>query len=304
MKKLSELLDLAQHLGSKRVVVADAAENEVLAAIEDARKAGIVSGILVGKRDKIAAIAEPLGIDLANYELVEEPNPKKTASVAVKLLKSGQADVLMKGLVGTADFLKAILSKEDGLLDHSKKKLLSHVAVFEVPVYHKLLIVTDAAINIAPTLDEKVEIIRNTVPLAHSIGIEKPKIACIAAVEKVNPGKMPATEDAAILSMMNRRGQIEGCIVDGPFGFDNAIDIEAARIKSVEASVAGDADIILCPTIESANVLYKALQFFANAPCAALVAGTPVPIVLTSRADSHQTKLASLTLGVVSAHKK
>ena len=164
------------------------------------------------------------------------------------------------------------------------------------------MIITDAAINIAPTLDEKIEILKNAVEVAHSLEIENPKVAVVGAVEKVNPGKMPATEHAAILSMMNRRGQIKGCLVDGPFGFDNAINKKAAETKRIESEVAGDADIILCPEIETANVLYKALLYFAGASCAAVVAGTPVPIVLTSRADPHKTKFDSLALGVLMAH--
>ena len=302
MRTLEELVELARKKGAKKVVVAGAQEAEVLAALEDGRKNGFATGILVGDPEEIKNTAEKVGVNLANYEIVEEKNLKKTASVAVEILKRGDADVLMKGLVSTSDFMKAVLNKETGLLDRSSKRLLSHVAVFEIPAYHKLLIITDAAINIAPTLEEKIEILKNAVEVAHSLEIEKPKVAVVGAVEKVNPGKMPATEHAAILSMMNRRGQIKGCLVDGPFGFDNAINKKAAETKKIESEVAGDADIILCPEIETANVLYKALLYFAGASCAAVVAGTPVPIVLTSRADPHKTKFDSLALGVLMAH--
>ncbi len=302
MRTLEELVELARKKGAKRVVVAGAQEAEVLAALEDGRKSGFATGILVGDPEEIKTTAEKVGVDLANYEMVEEKDLKKTASVAVEILKRGDADVLMKGLVSTSDFMKAVLNKETGLLDRSSKRLLSHVAVFEIPAYHKLLIITDAAINIAPTLEEKIEILKNAVEVAHSLEIENPKVAVVGAVEKVNPGKMPATEHAAILSMMNRRGQIKGCLVDGPFGFDNAINKKAAETKKIDSEVAGDADIILCPEIETANVLYKTLQYFANASCAAVVAGTPVPIVLTSRADPHKTKFDSLALGVLMAH--
>lgn len=302
MRTLEDILRRAIECGSKRVIVADAAEEEVLAALEDARKRGFAGGILVGDPVKIRKTADEVGVDITKYEIIEEKNSKETAKIAVKMVKEGKADILMKGLVGTADYMKAILNKETGLL--KEKALLSHVALFEVPTYHKLLFVTDAAINIAPTIEEKVQITLNAVAVAHSLGIEKPKVACIAAVEKVNPGKMPATEEAAILTIMNRRGQIPGCIVDGPFGFDNAVDKKAAEIKGVSGEVAGDADIALCPDIESANVLYKTLQFLAKARCAAVVAGTPVPIVLTSRADPHETKLASIALCVIMSHNK
>ena len=302
MRTLEELVELARKKGAKKVVVAGAQEAEVLAALEDGRKNGFAAGILVGDPEEIKNTAEKVGVDLTNYEIVEEKNLKRTASVAVEILKRGDADVLMKGLVSTSDFMKAVLNKETGLLDRSSKRLLSHVAVFEIPAYHKLLIITDAAINIAPTLEEKIEILKNAVEVAHSLEIENPKVAVVGAVEKVNPGKMPATEHAAILSMMNRRGQIKGCLVDGPFGFDNAVNKKAAETKKIESEVAGDADIILCPEIETANVLYKTLQYFANASCAAVVAGTPVPIVLTSRSDPHKTKFDSLALGVLMAH--
>ena len=304
MRTLAELLEMAKQGNKKRVVVADATEHEVFAAVEDARKQGIVQGILVGDAEKISDTAKSIGVKIEDYEIVDEKVSKKTAAVAVEILKDNKADVLMKGLVSTSDFMRAILDKEKGLLDRSSKKLLSHIAVFEVPRYHKLLLVTDAAINIAPTLEEKVQIISNAVAVAHSLGIETPKVACVGAVEKVNPGKMPATEHSAILSMMNRRGQIKGCIVDGPFGFDNAINKKAAETKKITGVVAGDADIIVCPEIETANVLYKTLQYFANARCSAIVAGTPIPIVLTSRSDPHDTKLASLVLGVLMAQNE
>ena len=301
MRKLEELLDMAKSQKPMRVVVADAAEAEVLAALEDARKHNIANGILIGDSEAIKKTAGSIGVNVDDYEIVEEKSSKMTARVAVEMLKRGEADVLMKGLVSTKDFMKAILDKEKGLIHHKSKKLLSHVAVFEVPAYHKLLTITDAAINIAPTLEEKVQIINNAIEVVRSFGIEKPKVACVAAVEKVNPGKMPATEDAAILTIMNRRGQIKGAIVDGPFGFDNAISRKAAEVKRIGGEVAGDADIVLFPDIESANVAYKMLQYFANSRCAAIVAGTPIPIVLTSRADPHETKFYSLVLGILMA---
>jgi phosphate butyryltransferase len=180
---------------------------------------------------------------------------------------------------------------------------LSHVAVFEIPAYPKLLMITDVAININPSLTEKAQIIQNAVDVAHSLGIQMPNVACISAVEKVYPDKMPATLDCACLSMMARRGQITGAMVDGPFGLDNAVSVESARIKGVKSSMPGNVDILLCPDIHAGNAIYKTLMEFAQARCAAVVAGTKAPVVLTSRADSHETKFTSIALGVASCRR-
>jgi phosphate butyryltransferase len=195
---------------------------------------------------------------------------------------------------------KAILDKEKGL---RTGKLLSHVAVFEIPAYHKLLMVTDAAINVNPTLSHKAQIAQNAVDVAHSLGIELPNVACIAAVEKLYPVKMPATLDCACLSMMAKRGQIRGAVVDGPLGLDNAVSEESARVKGVKSEMAGKVDILLCPSVEAGNVIYKTLMEFTQARCAAVVVGTKSPVVLTSRADSHETKFTSIALGVASCRR-
>jgi phosphate butyryltransferase len=300
MKTLQDILTLAQKIGPKKVAVAQAEDEDVLLALDKAREEGMVEVILVGRQDKIKRLAEKRAIDIGKFEIHQEQDAFSASLRCCELVNKGQADLVMKGLVGTAAFMRAILDKEKGL---GTGKLLSHVAVFEIPSYHKLLMITDAAINIAPSLADKAQIIQNAVDLAQSLGTKMPNVACIAAVEKVYPDKMPATLDCACLSVMAKRGQIRGARVDGPFGLDNAVSEEAARIKGIKSQMAGQVDIILCPSVETGNVIYKTLVEFARAKCAALVVGTKAPVVLTSRADSDQTKFASIALGVASCEK-
>lgn len=295
MRELKEILTLAKSIGPKRIAVAKAEDEEVFIALEQARKEKIVQGILVGSRERIKKLAEVNKINLSEYELIEEEDGLKASLLCSQLIHQGKADLMMKGLVDTGVFMKGILDKEKGLV---VGKLLTHLAVFEIPDFPRLLLLTDAAINIAPTLLEKAQITQNAVDLAKSLGTENPKVACIAAMERVNPEKMPATVDAACLSMMAKRGQIKGAIVDGPFGLDNAVSEESARIKGVKSSMAGKSDILLCPDIETGNVIYKTLIEFAKAKCGAIVLGTKAPAVLTSRADSSETKFMSIALGV------
>ncbi len=298
MKELREILNLAKSIGPKRIAVAKAEDEKVFLALDQARREKIVQGILVGSKEKIKELADKNKINLSEYELIEEKDLLKVSLFCTQLIHQGKADLMMKGLLDTGIFMKGILDKEKGL---AIGKLLTHIAVFEIPDFPRLLLLTDTAINIAPTLMEKAQIIQNAVDLAISLRIEKPKVACIAATEKVNPEKMPATVDAACLSMMAKRGQIKGAIVDGPFGLDNAISEESARIKGVKSPIAGKADILLCPDIETGNAIYKTLVEFAKAKCAAVVLGTKAPVVLTSRADSHETKFMSIALGVASS---
>ena len=300
MKSLNDILALAKKIGPKRIAVALAEDEEVLLALDQARKEKIIEGILVGTKEKIEKLALKNQIDLQKSEIEEESDGLAASLRCCELINRGEADLMMKGLVGTAFFMKAILDKEKGL---GTGRLLSHVAVFEIPLYPKLLVITDVAINIAPGLMEKAQIIQNAVDVSHSLGIETPLVACIAAVEKVNPDKMPATVDCACLSKMAQRGQIKGAIVDGPFGFDNAISEKSAHVKGIESQVAGKADIILCPNIETGNVIYKTLIEFAQAKCGAIVVGTKAPVILTSRADSHETKFMSIALGVASCRE-
>lgn len=234
-----------------------------------------------------------------HIEVIAAQSSAEAAELSVKAVRNGEADVLMKGNIPTANILKAVLNKEWGL---RKGSVLSHVATFEVPNYNRLIFVTDAAMNIAPDVTQKAAIIQNTVEVALAIGIDLPKVAPIAAVEVVNPA-MQATIDAAMLTQMNRRGQIKNCVVDGPLALDNAVSQIAAEHKGIVSDVAGKADILLVPTIEAGNVLYKSLVYFADAKVGAMIAGAKAPIVLTSRADSAETKVYSLALAVATASK-
>lgn len=296
-KSFKDLLDLAKKRGPKKISVAMAEDHEVLSAIKHATEMGIVTPILVGDKEKIIEIAQEINFDLKNIEIIDEKDGKQGSRIATELVSSGKAHVLMKGLVGTGVIMKQVLDKEIGLRTGN---VISHVAVFDVATYHKIFLVTDAAMNIAPDLNQKKEIIENSVALAHSLDIDCPKVAVIAANEQVSP-KMEATVHAKELADMNKIGEIEGCLVDGPLALDNAISKESARIKGIDSEVAGDADILLVPTIEAGNILYKSLSFLGNAKSAGLILGTKAPIVLTSRADNQEAKLNSIALGVLMA---
>jgi phosphate butyryltransferase len=298
MKSVREIIEAAKAAGKKRVAVAAAHEESALEAVFDAAKHGLVDPILIGDLDKIRQIAADLGAELTGYRLIDEKDFAKAAAQAVALVRAGEADMLMKGVLDTSILLKAALNKEAGL---NAGRLTSHVAVMEVPTYHKLLIVTDAAINIAPDLPGKLDIIANAVQVAKAIGVAEPKVALLAAVEKVNWDKMPCTADAAVITQMNRRGQVKGCLIDGPLALDNAISAESAKIKKIVSDVAGDADVLVAPDIEAGNILYKCLLDLGQAKGAGIVVGASKPIVLTSRADSAETKLASIALAALAS---
>lgn len=289
---------LSAERGRVRIAVAAAQDEDVLVAVEAARRDGLAEAILVGDRSLIESLARDHSVDLAKYQVVDEPDVVRSAAVAVDCVRRGDAAFVMKGILDTSVLLKAVLNKETGL---NAGRLVSHVGVAESAHYHKLFLITDAAINIAPSLQEKVDIIRNAVDCAQALGIDRPKVALLAAVEKVNPDKMPCTSDAAILTQMNRRGQIRDCIIDGPLALDNAISKESVRIKKIESPVAGDADILVAPDIEAGNILYKAVIDLGGAKGAGLVMGAGAPVVLTSRADTAETKHASIALAVLVA---
>lgn len=299
IKSFNELLELAEKKGPKKLAVAVAEDKEVLGAVNKAKKLGIADAILVGDSKKIQSIADEMGIDLELFEVIDEKDPVKACRTAVSLVSSHKADVVMKGIIDTAIIMKQVLDKEIGL---RTGKVISHVAVFSVPTYKKIFIVTDAAMNIAPDLNQKKEILENAVTFVHSMDINDPKVAVICAREKVSP-KMEATIHAKELEDMNVNGEITGCTVAGPLALDNAISKKAAIHKGIDNVVAGDADILLVPTIESGNVLYKSLTFFAKAKNAGLIIGTKAPIVLTSRSDTEEAKLYSIALGVLAASK-
>lgn len=295
IKRLDELIELAIGKDKKILSVAVAQDSIVLKAVVEAVKLQIVDAILVGDEDKIVEIALHQNLDLENIRIVNEKNIIKAAAKAVELVSSGEAHFIMKGMLGTSDLLKAVLNKEANLRG---KGLLSHVMVYDVPTYHKLLFLTDGGMVTSPELKEKIEIINNAVEVAHALQIDIPKVAPICAVEVVNPS-MQATLDAAALSLMNKRGQIKGCLIDGPLGLDNAISKEAAEHKGIISDVAGDSDILLVPNIEAGNFLGKSLTYFAKAESAGIIVGAKCPVVLVSRADSAKSKLYSIALGAV-----
>ncbi|HZK40996.1 MAG TPA: phosphate butyryltransferase [Atribacterota bacterium] len=295
LRTFDEVLNKAKDYGPKKMAVASAGAEDVLKAVEAARKEGLTDSILVGDKKEIIQIASKMGIDLANYEIIDKPDKTEAARCAVELVRNKEASILMKGMLGTARILKAILDKEIGL---RTDRMLSHVYTLQIKGYDRLLTMTDGAMSISPDLKQKAQIIQNAIYYAHSIGIEKPKVAVVAALELVNPD-MPATIDAACLAKMSERGQIVGGIVDGPLGFDNAISKEAAKRKGVESPVSGEVDIVLVPNIESGNIFAKGLVYLANAVPAGLLLGAKAPVVLVSRSDTAQSKLYSIALGVL-----
>ncbi|EJQ15051.1 phosphate butyryltransferase [Bacillus cereus] len=298
--KLEHLIDQAAGQPKKTVAVAVAEDHEVIEAVAKAIKLQLAQFRLYGNQEKIIGMLQEHGLQTSEHiEVIAAASNAEAAELSVKSVRNGEADVLMKGNIPTANILKAVLNKEWGL---RKGSVLSHVAAFEVPNYDRLIFVTDAAMNIAPDVTQKAAIIQNTVEVAWAIGIDLPKVAPIAAVEVVNPA-MQATIDAAMLTQMNRRGQIKNCVVDGPLALDNAVSQIAAEHKGIVSDVAGKADILLVPTIEAGNVLYKSLVYFADAKVGAMIAGAKAPIVLTSRADSAETKVYSLALAVATASK-
>ena len=294
ISNLTTLIERAKENPPKGVVVAAAEDVAVLGAIKKAVEEGVVYPILVGNKSEIEKVANSIQFDLSNIEIInnDDNDSLHSAEIAIEQIHKGKASILMKGNIATGTLLKAVLNKEKGL---RKSKILSHVAFFESPYYHKLLCVTDVAMNISPSLEDKVHILNNAVEACHKIGIDRPKVAVVAAVETVNP-KMKATIEAAELTEMNKNGVITGCVVDGPLAIDNAVSKDAAALKGITGEVAGDCDIILAPYIEAGNMFYKALNFLGGASVAAIIMGATVPIVLTSRADSTQSKFMSIAL--------
>ncbi len=290
--KLDDLVKIASAKGKKTVAVAAADDDHVLHAISAARKAGIIEAIFVGHAENINKIAGAENIDISGIQIIDEPNAAVAAKKAVEVVNNGNAQILMKGLVSTADFLRAVLNKEVGLRTNN---LLSHIGLFELPNYHKLLALTDAAQNVAPTFEEKIQILNNSVSCLNRLGVACPKVAVLAAVETVNP-KMEVTIHASMMVQMNRRKQIKNCIIDGPLALDNAVSKEACDHKGIVSEVGGDADLLFAPNIEVGNALYKAFNYLAGGTIAGAILGAKVPIVLTSRADSNRSKYMSIAL--------
>jgi phosphate acetyltransferase len=298
--KYEQLLQRCRDLEPVPTAVAHPCDQSSLAGALEAAEKKLITPILVGPEAKIREAASASGISLGHTRIVDAVHSHDAAAKAVELVRRGEAELLMKGSLHSDELLSAVVAKETGLRTGRR---ISHVFVMDVPTYHKVLVVTDAAINIAPTLEDKVDICRNAIDLAVSLGVDKPKVAILAAVETVT-SKMQATLDAAALCKMADRGQITGGILDGPLAFDNAISKEAARIKGIASAVAGDPDILLVPDLEAGNMLAKQLSFLANADSAGLVLGARVPIILTSRADSVRSRIASCGVAVLAAHAR
>ncbi len=298
--KYERLLTRCASLEPIPTAVAHPCEASALTGAVEAAEKGLIAPLLVGPAAEIKATADAAGLDLSKLEIVDAPDSHAAAARAVALVREGKAEILMKGSLHTDELMSAIVSREGGLRTGRR---ISHVFVMDVPTYHKVLIVTDAAINIAPTLEDKVDICQNAIDLAVSLGLERPKVAILAAVETVT-SKMPATIDAAALCKMADRGQIKRGILDGPLAFDNAINRQAAETKGIRSEVAGDPDILLAPDLEAGNILAKQLSFLANADSAGMVLGARVPVILTSRADSVRSRIASCAVANLVAHAR
>jgi len=290
--RLEELVELARENPPARVAVAAAAHKLVLESVQRAVNLGLVIPLLVGREEDIRAEAAAIGWELGDERIVPTATNKLAAQAAVDLVRKGEASILMKGYLHTDEMLHAVLQHDTGL---RTDRLLSHVFVLEVPTYHKLLLITDAAININPDINQKAAITQNAVDLARKLGVERPKVAALSSVETVNPN-IPSTVHAACLSKMAERGQIKNAIVDGPLAFDNAISAEAARDKGIVSPVSGDVDVVVAPDLDSGNILSKNLEYLARAKMAGIVMGASAPVVLTSRSDPPRARVYSLAL--------
>lgn len=299
-KTFDDLLSKVTSCSLKKLSVANAADDAVIEAVRAAKDRNIADAVLVGNEADMKRIAADMNIDISDFEIINVEDPIEAARTAVKLVHDGQADMYMKGLIDTKSFLKSVLDKEVGL---RTEKTLSHVCVFEIEGCERLLFLTDVAFVPYPDLDTKVQIVENTVEIAHACGIACPKVAPVAAVEVVNP-KMPATVDAAELTKMCEDGKITGCVIDGPLSFDLAYDPEAAKHKGAEGrKIVGDADVILFPDIHSGNITYKALVHCAPVKNGNILTGTKKPVILTSRSDDFETKVNSIALAAVVAEE-
>jgi len=293
-------MEEARKVGPRTVAIAAAQEKEILLAAHDAETQELCECILVGDRAVIKDVAQENSIDIRRMMIIQEPKPKQAAHKVMELVRMGHAQMAMKGKIETGDFLRAALDKEVGL---RVGRLLTHVGIFEIPGFDRLIFISDAGVVVAPTMEQKIEIVRNAIFVAQRLRVEQPRVAILAATEMVNP-KIPTTLDAANLSKMADRGQIKGGLIDGPLALDNAISLESAQIKGIKSDVAGRADILIPPDVEAANVLAKAITYFAKGNMAGVVVGGKSPIIMASRSDPHETKLVSMALGVLLAARE
>jgi phosphate acetyltransferase len=295
--KYQRLIDRCKSIPPTPTAVAHPCDASSLEGAMEAARLGLIVPILVGPRDRIVAVAAAGGIDLSGVEIVDAPHSESAAATAVRLVREGRAEALMKGSLHTDELMAAVVRREIGL---RTARRVSHCFVMDVPGHDDALIITDAAVNIAPTLEDKVDILQNAIDLAHAMGVTEVRVAILSAMETVNP-KVPSTIEAAALCKMVDRGQITGALVDGPLALDNAIDLAAAKIKKIDSPVAGRANVLLVPDLEAGNMLAKSLSFLADADAAGIVLGARVPIILTSRADSVLTRLASCAVAAMVA---
>jgi len=296
-RNLDELVQAATSQGPTRIAVAAGHDPDVIEALKQAQEIGLAEGILVGDGKKIRSMTQAIGFELSGHQLIDEPDDAKAARKAIDLIRQGEAKLLMKGKINTAALIRAVLDREAGL---RTGRLLSQVIVFQVPGFDRLMVMTDAAINVAPTLAQKAEISRNAIEVAHAIGIPEPNVAILCALEFVNPD-MPATMDAAALTLMNRRGQLTGGYVEGPIALDVPLSQFAASRKGIESPLVENTDVFIAPDIEAANILYRAILYFAGGESGGIVMGAKVPLVLLSRAESPETKICSMAIGTLLA---
>lgn len=295
MKTFAEVFDRVRGGKPRRIAVAAAADEPVLEAVKEAVSMGLANADLVGDETKIRDIAAKIGLDLEQVHIIHEPDEKSAAMTAVKLVHDKKAQVLMKGMISTADFLRAVLNKESGL---RAGKTLSSVVVAKTPQIDRFLLMTDGGMVMYPTLEEKVHLLKNVLPVCKALEIDAPRVAAVCAVEVVNPA-MQSTLDAAALALMSQRGQLKGMVVDGPLAMDNALSEAAALHKGIKSPVAGKADVVLMPDIEAGNIMYKTMVYTGGAETSALIMGASAPIVMTSRADSSAAKLNSIAVALL-----
>jgi phosphate acetyltransferase len=299
-EKYQRLIDTARSLAPVTTAVAHPCDESSLSGAVDAAKLGLIVPILVGPKAKIEATAKACKLDISRFEIVDAPHSHAAAERAVELVREGRAEALMKGSLHTDELMGAVVRKDTGL---RTARRISHCFVMDVPTHPDTLIISDAAVNIAPTLEDKVDIVQNAIDLAHALRMPQVRVAILSAMETVNP-QVPSTVEAAALCKMADRGQITGAVLDGPLALDNAISLEAAQIKKIDSPVAGRANVLIVPDLEAGNMLAKSLSFLAKADCAGVVLGAKVPIILTSRADSVMARLASCAVAVFVAQAR
>ena len=298
--KYQKLIDFCKALPPTPTAVAHPCDETSLRGAVDAAKLGLIAPILVGPRARIESVAKQHKLDLGNFTIVDAEHSEQSAERAVALVREGKAEALMKGSLHTDELMGAVVRRETGL---RTSRRISHCFVMDVPSYEETLIVTDAAVNIAPTLEDKIHIVQNAIDLGHALRFAQVRVAILSAMETVNP-KVPSTIEAAALCKMADRGQITGGILDGPLALDNAISLESVKIKKIDSPVAGRANVLVVPDLEAGNMLAKSLSFLAGADAAGIVLGARVPIILTSRADAVMTRLASCGIAVLVAQSR